>query len=123
MPYFTHTEIRQEAEAALTPDVVRRYFGYATFKEYYAATSKMGHCNEKKTIDQAWQSVMRKLGSGVHIRAAEWIRDELKRNPRFRTRPVWYFLMPEARATLDKDLLSAVDASGAGVGGSDDSKF
>jgi hypothetical protein len=92
--------------------LVMPYFGYATFHEYWLVASQRGHCYKGKTEEQAWQSVMNTLKRGTHISSAEWIRDERQRNPKYRLwRGIWYFEMPEARATIPPELLAEVDAA------------
>lgn len=96
--------------------VAMRYFGHATFAEYHASASRRGHALEGLTCEQAWERMMSRLGKrGAHITSAEWIRDELARNPAFMTRPIWYWVMPETRALVPVDLLASVDACGAGI--------
>lgn len=86
------------------------YFGYHTFHAYWEATSKRGFCNERKTEEQAWQSVLKCLKRADPTRIAELIRDERRKNPNCRMDSIWYFEMPEARATIPADLLAEVDA-------------
>ncbi len=88
------------------------YFGYATFHEYWLAASRRGYCYEKTTEEKAYKNMMNILNyTKPHICAAKWIRDERKRNPSFRFRSIWYFIVPEARKTIPKNLLAEVDAA------------
>ncbi len=96
--------------------MVMRYFGHATYADYHASVSRRGHCLEGLTCEQAYTRMMARLNvNKPHISSAEWIRDELARNPNYRTRPVWYWVMPETRALVPLDLLAVVDLCGAGI--------
>lgn len=96
--------------------VVMRYFGYATYDDYYASASRRGYPLEKLTREQAWDKMLKRLNiNKPHISSAEWIRTELARNPSYRTTPVWYWVMPETRALVPPDLLDVVDSCGAGI--------
>lgn len=97
--------------------IVKRYFGFATYAEYFEPASRPGHSLQGLTLEQAWDGMMKDLNfNKPHITSAEWIRAELQRNPDYKSKaPVWYWVMSETRAMVPAELLAVVDSCGAGI--------
>jgi hypothetical protein len=60
-------------------------------------------------------NMLKKVAGGVWKSVIEFIRRELITNPRYRTDPVWYFVIPECRALIPADALEVPDCCGAGI--------
>jgi len=96
-----------------------RYFGYATFEEYYQShAAKLAHApvyQRPFSKAEVMSRMLKKVTDGVWESVVEWVRRELLINPKYRTSPVWYFVMPECRALIPADVLQVADSVGLGI--------
>ena len=101
------------------PCPVLRYFGHATFEEYYQSlVARLAHSPaylRPLNADEVMSNMLKKVAGGVWRSVIEFIRRELITKPRYRTSPVWYFVIPECRAIIPADALGVADCCGAGI--------
>jgi hypothetical protein len=107
------------APSADVPCPVPRYFGHATFEEYYQSlAARIAHLPaylRPSNADEVMSAMLKKVAGGVWQSVIEFISRELITNPRYRTDPVWYFVIPECRALIPADALAVADCCGAGI--------
>jgi hypothetical protein len=93
------------------------YFGFATFDEYFASSvqrlSNAPAYTRPRSKQEVMDRILKRAGEAWGS-VIEFIRGELERNPTYRTRPVWYFVMPEARGVIPDWALEIADSCGAG---------
>lgn len=85
------------------------YFGHPTFQSYYSANNKRGHCYENTSMADAWKSIERVIELKIPNEVAEFLVNEVKAGKSKQIRPIWYFLMPETRASINPELLAVID--------------
>lgn len=86
------------------------YFGYNSFHDYYEAVKRSGtRLWNGKTEAEAWAAVEKNLKGGLPADCARMTIEDEKTRPGSKYRAEWYFVMPEARATIPPDLLEKLD--------------